>query len=363
MSVILRTAQRSINSGSVTKPFLVFFVACVLGLWAWQRVSPQEAKPLTLGQVLTSLRSTLAAPEQKNRLLIEGVRKRGVTFKLIPEIEDELKAEGASDELLEAIREKSSGSNSASTPVPTPSPAPTPVPTLTPMAQPRTIQNRYGIEMVLIPPGSFIMGSTHGNDNERPVHRVTISYFFYMGRTEVTQAQGQQVMGSNPSHFKGDNLPVEQVSWDDAQAFVDKLNQLHDSYFYRLPSEAEWEYACRAGSTGDYADALDSMAWYSDNSGGTTHEVGTKQANAFGLYDMHGNVWEWCEDWYHSSYNGAPLDGSAWLNGGEQKYRVLRGGSWFSHGSNYTRSAYRGWYSPELRFNYVGFRVVAVART
>lgn len=218
---------------------------------------------------------------------------------------------------------------------------------------------------MLIPPGSFMMGSTNG-ENEKPVHEVTINYSFYMGKYEVTQAQWQSVMGNNPSHFKdcGGNCPVEQVSWDDAQNFINKLNESNDGFRYRLPAEAEWEYACRAGTTGDYAGNLNEMAWYSDNSGSKTHAVGGKQPNAWGLADMHGNVWEWCQDWYHETYYGAPSDGSAWLSGGEQKYRVLRGGSWYDLANN-TRSALRLWLAPDYRNYYygLGFRVVAVVRT
>jgi formylglycine-generating enzyme required for sulfatase activity len=187
-------------------------------------------------------------------------------------------------------------------------------------------------------------------------------------------------MGTNPSYFKGcDNCPVEQVSWDDAQAFIKKLNAQNEGYTYRLPSEAEWEYACRAATTGDYAGDLDSMGWYYNNSGDAvlsgqwdasklsanrnrTHAVGSKQPNAFGLFDMHGNVWEWCQDWYHDSYAGAPTDGSAWLSGGEQKYRVLRGGSWID-GAFFLRSAGRGRREQGERNNLIGFRVVASARS
>ena len=118
-------------------------------------------------------------------------------------------------------------------------------------------------------------------------------------------------MGSNPSNHKAcDQCPVENISWNDTQQFIKRLNAQGDSFIYRLPTEAEWEYACRAGTTGDYAGDLNSMAWYA-NSGGQTHPVGQKQANGFGLYDMHANVWEWCEDWYHENCYGAPMDGSA----------------------------------------------------
>jgi formylglycine-generating enzyme required for sulfatase activity len=250
---------------------------------------------------------------------------------------------------------------------------------------PKSFRSSQGIEMVYIPPGSFMMGSSI--DREKPVHEVRINYSFYMGKYEVTQAQWQAVMGSNPSNFKGDNLPVETVSWDDAMAFIARLNVLNDGYTYRLPTEAEWEYACRAGTTGDYAGDLDAMGWYGNNSGrtrldaaeinrtdwanyskrmtengGQTHAVGSKLPNSFGLFDAHGNVWEWCQDWFHDTYSGAPTDGSAWLSGGEQKYRVLRGGSWLSPAS-YLRSAVRNRYTPDLRNSNGGFRVVAVVRT
>jgi formylglycine-generating enzyme required for sulfatase activity len=235
----------------------------------------------------------------------------------------------------------------------------------------RTRTNQAGIEFVLIPPGNFMMGSTNGGDNEKPVHQVTISQAFYIGKYEVTQAQWQSVMGNNPSNFKdcGGNCPVEQVSWDDAQNFVNKLNESNDGFRYRLPTEAEWEYACRAGTTGDYAGNLGEMAWYLENSDLKTHAVGGKQRNAWGLADMHGNVWEWCQDWYHDTYYGAPIDGSAWLSGGEQKYRVMRGGSWVSKAFD-TRSANRDWlrpanrdWDPLVRDNVIGFRVVAVPRS
>ncbi len=213
-----------------------------------------------------------------------------------------------------------------------------------------------GMEMVHVPAGSFMMGGGT-DDYEKPVHQVTIGEGFYMGRYEVTQGQWQAVMGNNPSNFKGDNLPVEQVSWNDVQEFLYKLNKRGDGFTYRLPTEAEWEYACRAGTTGDYAGPINLMGWYRSNSGGQTHAVGQKEPNAFGLYDMHGNVWEWCEDWYHKNYNGAPGDGSAWESGGEQKDRVLRDGSWSTY-AFILRSANR-----DYGGSHEGFRVVAISRT
>lgn len=227
-------------------------------------------------------------------------------------------------------------------------------------AQPKpgaVVRTRSGIELVYVPPGSFTMGSENGTPNERPVHQVTIREGFYMGRYEVTQAQWQALMGSNHSPDKGDDLPINDVTFDEAQDFISKLNEMNDVYKYRLPTEAEWEYAARAGTTGDYAGNLDSMAWYAANSGKKAHPVGQKQPNAFGLYDMHGNVWEWCEDVWHENYNGAPSDGSAWLRGGDSKHGVLRGAAWFNS-AHICRSAFRAG-SPTLGR---GFRVVALAR-
>ncbi|MBM3327732.1 MAG: formylglycine-generating enzyme family protein [Calditrichaeota bacterium] len=217
-----------------------------------------------------------------------------------------------------------------------------------------------GMNFVLIPGGSFMMGSNDGYENEKPVHRVEIKSF-YMMTTEVTQAQWRTVMGDNPSCFKGDDLPVEYVSWSDCQEFIKKLNQRDPGKGYRLPSEAEWEYACRAGTTtkyytGDSESDLARAGWYYGNSDSKTHPVGQKQPNAWGLYDMHGNVWEWCEDWYHDTYNGAPGDGRAWTSPAGT-YRVLRGGSWID-GGRYCRGAFRGRFGPDSHDGLNGFRVV-----
>ena len=215
-------------------------------------------------------------------------------------------------------------------------------------------------EMVVIPAGSFDMGSNDGADNEKPVHRVTFAKGFAMGKTEVTQGQWKAIMGDNPSKHAGcgDNCPVEMVSWKDAQTFIRKLNDKTGKQ-YRLPSEAEWEYACRAGGAHLYcgSDNPDSAGWYggmatpAGNSGKTTNPVATKQANAFGLYDMSGNVWEWVEDSYHENYDGAPTDGSAWQ--GDGALRVPRGGGW----SYLQRAAKRGGSEPTYRFGTIGFRL------
>lgn len=192
-----------------------------------------------------------------------------------------------------------------------------------------SLKNSVGMEMILIKPGAFGMGSDDGNSNEKPVHEVVILKPFYLGKYEVTQAQWRVVMGNSPSHFKGDNLPVESVSFEDTQEFCRKLSQMTGEE-YRLPTEAVWEYAARAGTTGAYAGNLDSMAWYSDNSAKRTHAVGTKQPNAWGLYDVHGNGYEWCEDWYGERYyslSPAPDPRGP----GPGSIRVLRGGGWSAY--------------------------------
>jgi formylglycine-generating enzyme required for sulfatase activity len=207
-------------------------------------------------------------------------------------------------------------------------------------------------------PGTFMLGSPDsepGRDsNEGPQHQVTISKAFELQTTEVTQSQWQAVMGSNPSYFKGPDFPVEQVSWDDAQVFIAKLNALGDGYRYRLPTEAEWEYAARAGTTGPYAGDLDAMAWYHANSGNTTHPVATKAPNAWGLYDMHGNVWEWTQDWY-GDYSASAVTDPVGPSSGSG--RVRRGGGWGNH-SRYCRSADRNLDSPDFRYGSLGLRLL-----
>jgi formylglycine-generating enzyme required for sulfatase activity len=214
------------------------------------------------------------------------------------------------------------------------------------------------LEMVGIPAGSFCMGSPagKGESDEHPQHQVTVSAF-YMGKYEVTQAQWRAVMGTNPSSSKGDDLPLESVSWDDAQEFCRKLSQM-TGHEYRLPTEAEWEYAARAGTTGDYAGNLDAMGWYDANSGGRTHPVGQKQSNGFGLYDMHGNVWEWVLDWYGDYPSGEVTNPQ---RPGSGSFRVDRGGSWGSAAA-VLRSANRYSPSPGIRYDSLGFRLVRTLR-
>jgi formylglycine-generating enzyme required for sulfatase activity len=222
--------------------------------------------------------------------------------------------------------------------------------------------NGVPLEMIFVPGGTFKMGSAKGffRVDERPQHDVTVQAF-YIGKYQITQAQWEAVMGENSSHFKGDpTLPVESVSWNGAKEFCRKLSQMTGKS-YRLPSEAEWEYACRAGTTGDYAGDLDALAWYSNNSGAKMHPVEQKQPNSFGLFDMHGNVWEWCEDIWHYDYDDAPTDGSAWLSGTDSSARVVRGGSWIRPRGD-CRSAYRHYNLPDARGTDIGFRVVVGAR-
>lgn len=215
-------------------------------------------------------------------------------------------------------------------------------------------------EMVVIPAGNFDMGSTNGDEDEKPVHRVTIDQSFAIGKTEVTQGQWKAIMGSNPSQFDcGDNCPVENVNWYDAKKYIQKLNAKTGKQ-YRLPSEAEWEYACRAGGKNEYcgSDNIDSVAWYGNegklggNSDESTQPVGQKQANGYGLYDMSGNVWEWVEDSYRGDYNGAPV--AVWK--GDAKRRMSRGGSWINEPKN-LRSAIRNASKPEERSYVSGFRL------
>jgi sulfatase modifying factor 1 len=220
-------------------------------------------------------------------------------------------------------------------------------------------QSSGGFEFVSVEGGTFQMGSTV-SDDEKPIHSVTLNSFS-IGKYEVTQKQWQSVMGNNPSNFKGDNLPVEQVSWNDIQDFIEKLNQKEKTNAYRLPTEAEWEYAARGGNksngyTYSGSNSIDNVAWYSSNSGSTTHTVGTKQANELGVYDMSGNVWEWCNDWYEANYykNSA---GSNPQGASTGSVRVLRGGSWDFFGIN-CRVADRGGSKPDNRFVNYGFRLV-----
>ncbi len=242
------------------------------------------------------------------------------------------------------------------------------------------------LRLVRIPAGDFLMGNTGTErdlegcsdlcNSELPQHLVTINYGFYMGETEVTQAQWQAVMGSNPTcNSDGPNNPVECVSWEDCQAFITQLEGRVGGDFH-LPSEAEWEYACRGSASNPHRYApfsfsdnpsptdlwscqfnslFDKYMWWCGNAGGQPHEVAQKLPNSWGLYDMYGNVWEWCQDYWHDIYNNAPDDGNAWEDEGDV-YRVLRGSDWYNH-ARMCRSASRNWSGPSERNAHIGFRL------
>lgn len=215
--------------------------------------------------------------------------------------------------------------------------------------------------MVRVEGGTFRMGATSeqeddADSDEKPVHSVTLSSY-YIGKTEVTQALWQAVMGSNPSNFKGADLPVECVSWDDCQEFIQKLNRLTGRNF-RLPTEAEWEFACRGGNNScgykySGSNNLANVAWYDDNSDGQTHPVATKAPNELGIYDMSGNVWEWCADWYANYTSYSQTDPTGPQSG---SYRVYRGGSWIYYARD-CRSSLRDDSFPTNRFCSLGLRL------
>jgi eukaryotic-like serine/threonine-protein kinase len=262
-------------------------------------------------------------------------------------------------------------------------------PTFTIQSTPQVIQtfpedlgNGIHLPMVLIPPGEFLMGAPadelDGRNDERPQHLVSITQPFFMSQCPITQAQWQVLMGNNPAHFTGNvNLPVESVNWQDAQEFCRRLSD-KTNHSYGLPSEAQWEYACRAGTTTPFhfgktidAEIANYRAEDSNYSGKydqgafglfrkqTTPVGSMRVSNAFGLYDMHGNVWEWCEDDWHDDYEEAPTDGSAWIasTSSQNSLKVLRGGSWFFN-PRYCRSACRSRGGLGNRSNGLGFRVV-----
>lgn len=255
-------------------------------------------------------------------------------------------------------------------------------------------KNPIGMAFVRVEPGSFTMGSETGQKEERPAHDVTIRAPFFMGKYEVTQAQWLAVMKYSQSDHQGPlDFPADNISWNDAWAFISALNRMDPQNTYRLPTEAEWEYACRAGTTGDFAGELTDLGWFANNSGNQDidffseykkvvnggkypdqelsyiiktynlqpHPVGNKLPNDWGLYDMHGNVWEWCQDTYHGNYVGAPFNGEAWENGGTPTEHTLRGGNYYSP-SDFCRSSFRLPRETGHRCSCTGFRVVAIPK-
>jgi formylglycine-generating enzyme required for sulfatase activity len=228
-----------------------------------------------------------------------------------------------------------------------------------------TITNRIGMELVLIPPGSFRMGGEknleQAEDHETPRHRVNITKTFYMGKYTVTQREWSEIMNHNPSEFKDETRPMERVSWNDVQGFIQKLNKKEETDTYRLPTEAEWEYAARTDTQNAYnfgpdINTLTQYAWYKKNSGGETHPVGGLKSNPWGLHDVHGNVHEWCQDWFDRNYySQSPSNDPSGPSSGLAK--VLRGGDWGSD-AWYCRCASRSLSSPDRRSSRVGFRLI-----
>jgi formylglycine-generating enzyme required for sulfatase activity len=225
--------------------------------------------------------------------------------------------------------------------------------------------NSLGMDFVLIPAGAFPMGSTDRLEEERPIHEVQISKPFYLSRYPVTQAQWEAMRGGNPSYFQGDgNLPVDSVSWNDVREFIRLLKREEGGSAYRLPTEAEWEYACRAGSADTYCfgnnvHQLGEYAWYEENAGGQSHPVGQRKPNVWGLYDMHGNVYEWVHDWYETTYyQRSPARDPSGPSWGSD--RVNRGGCW-GHDAWACRSARRGRLTPDARASDTGFRLARTA--
>ncbi|GCL59772.1 SUMF1/EgtB/PvdO family nonheme iron enzyme [Microcystis aeruginosa] len=281
----------------------------------------------------------------------------------------------ASNIFAQLFRQNPTPPSPSPRPLPPPSPSPRPSSSASirftkPTPFTENLPNGVTLEMVGLLAGQFLMGSPDSDpdaaSDEKPQHQVKVNSFA-IGKYPVTQAQYQAVMGTNPSLFQNNpQNPVENVSWNDAQAFCRKLSQITGKT-YRLPTEAEWEYACRGGTTtrfyfGDDANQLGDYAWYDGNSQAKTHPVGQKKPNAWGLYDMSGNVWEWCEDDWHYNYIGAPKDGSAWTinNDNRSHIKCLRGGSWFNL-PILCRSAYRNWRNPGVDYGNHGFRVACVS--
>ncbi len=311
------------------------------------------------------------------RELQKGRRARALTY-----YQQYLLIKPNDDAVLDAIAELRvpPTPRPAATPTQRPTATPTPVPT----AAPRSCWDQHsvgatcqepvtGMEFVYVPAGCFQMGCVSGidcYDNELPVHEVCLDGF-WMGKYEVTNAQYRRWKRSHDSQeygghsLNGETQPAVNVSWEDARAFTEWLTQQYDrKYTFRLPSEAQWEYAARAGTAtqfyfGNDGRRLGDYAWYAGNSAGRTHPVGRLKPNAWGLYDMLGNAWEWCQDSWHGDYHGAPTDGSAWESDDKRLFRLLRGGSWISRPQN-CRCAFRDRLNLDDWFNFRGFRVVVV---
>lgn len=398
-----RDVNRTKTEGNMKKLIIGgWLIAAFLAVAVnFEKTIRSQAKPFTVGQILRALSAPTGDKKALFKKIAADVQARGVDFSVTAENESLLRNEGATDELIEVIRRRSPKPKLTSNAVVAATPTQTPVPTQASKiasAPPsgKVRKSSIGIELVYVPPGNFGMGSSaeeiaeavsfrkkYSSDakpedfaNETPGHKVTIKEGFWIGRFEVTQAQWQAVTGDNPSKFAdcGGNCPVESVSWDDVQIFLKQLNARDSQYEYRLPSEAEWEYAARAGTTTvfHFGKSLNSSQANFDGNypyASTKNQylekttaVGSYQPNRFGLYDMHGNVWEWCADIYNGNFRDLPTDGSANDSSAtNSNARVLRGGAWNVSGDD-LRSANRSSYTPSARFNNFGFRVAARAR-
>ncbi len=280
--------------------------------------------------------------------------KRYILFPLLLALPLSLAAQGT---VRRPLKPKVENPNPKPSPKTKTKPKPKPTPTVNRQAELNKLINN----MVYVSGGTFTMGATseQGSDalkNEEPTHSVTLSSF-YLCKYEVTQALWRAVMGNNPSRFKGNSLPVEQVSWNDCQTFISRLNNLTGKNF-RLPTEAEWEYAARGGNRSrgykySGSNALSDVAWYEDNSGDKTHPVGSKSPNELGLYDMSGNVWEWCSDWY-GTYSSSSQTNPTGASSGSN--RVRRGGGW-GNDASYCRSSFRIYDAPDDRYYFLGLRL------
>lgn len=378
----------------------ILIAAFLAGAVHFEKIVGSQAKPFTIGQILRAISAPSADKKALFKKITADVQTRGVDFPLTAENETLLRNEGATDELIEIIRRQSPKPLSTPNVTAAPTPTRTPVSTRTDKnpnekTSGKIRKNSIGVELVYVPPGDFIMGSSaeeiaeaveqrkkYAKDaksedfaNETPGHKVIVREGFWIGKFEVTQAQWQAVTGSNPSKFTecGADCPVERVSWDDIQIFLKKLNAKDSQFEHRLPSEAEWEYAARAQTTtafhfganlnsrqanfdGNYPYASTKDVYLN-----RTAAVGGYQPNRFGLYDMHGNVWEWCADVYNGIFRDLPTDGSANLSAINPNSRVLRGGAWNVSGDD-LRSANRNSYAPTARFDSFGFRLAARAK-